>query len=78
MRHSLLLQHRLRNQVLFANQAVYNLIITAGLGWALRTGDVAWQEFFLGAVVAVGVFGTFSAMFVIFYAQASGHMTVYS
>jgi putative membrane protein len=43
--------------VLAANQGVYNLVLAAGLGWAVVTGDFAAKLWFSGAVLCVGLFG---------------------
>ena len=59
--------------VLAGNQGVYNAVIAAGLGWALGTSNpkMAWslQKFFLGSVIAVGLYGAVSARIVVLFVQ---------
>ena len=56
-------------EILYTNQAVYNLVFTAGLAWAARYELVDVQVFLLASVVAVGVFGAVSALQVIWFVQ---------
>ena len=50
-------------KVLAANQGLYNGFLSAGLIWALTLGDAGRTiaVFFLGCVVAAGVFGALTA-----------------
>ena len=61
------------NEILAGNQGVYNAVFAAGLGWSLfgkdRQVTRAVGRFFLIAVIAVGLYGAFSARFTIFFAQ---------
>ena len=59
-------------RALAANQGLYNGFIAAGLGWGLALGGagVPIKIFFLGCVVAAGVFGGFTASRKIFWVQA--------
>ena len=61
------------NEILAGNQGVYNAVFAAGLAWSLFGKDEqvarAVGRFFLVAVIAVGLYGAFSARFSIFFAQ---------
>ena len=61
------------NEILAGNQGVYNAVFAVGLGWSLfgKNEQVtrAVGRFFLIAVIAVGLYGAFSARFTIFFAQ---------
>ena len=43
--------------VLAKNQGLYNGFLAAGLVWGIARGDVPAVQFFLGCVVAAGLFG---------------------
>ena len=57
-----------------ANQGLYNGFLAAGLIWTFFISDLEWQKnvsiFFLGCVLAAGIFGTFTASKKIFFVQA--------
>lgn len=59
--------------VLAGNQGVYNAVIAAGLFWANATKDAvfsrALRRFFLGSVIAVGIYGAVSARIVVLFMQ---------
>lgn len=57
---------------LAANQGLYNGFLAAGLLWGLTLGDAGHQVifFFLGCVVAAGIFGAATVNRRIFYVQA--------
>jgi putative membrane protein len=59
-------------RALAANQGLYNGFIAVGLGWGLALGAAgdAIKIFFLGCVVAAGVFGGLTASRKIFWVQA--------
>lgn len=59
-------------RALAANQGLYNGFIAAGLGWGLVLGDTGHpvKIFFLGCVIAAGVFGGFTASRKILWVQA--------
>lgn len=61
-------------KVLAANQGLYNGFLAAGLIWSLFITDPLWSSnialFFLGCVVAAGLYGGFSASKKIIVAQA--------
>lgn len=56
--------------VLAMNQGLYNGLLAAGLVWALLTGKRDVKLFFLGCVIAAGVFGGITAKPTIFFVQA--------
>jgi putative membrane protein len=56
--------------VLAMNQGLYNGLLAAGLVWALLTGKRDVKLFFLGCVIAAGVFGGITAKPSIFFVQA--------
>ena len=60
------------SRVLAANQGLYNGFLAAGLAWALWLGDDgrAIRLFFLGCVLAAGVFGAATANRRILWVQA--------
>lgn len=57
-------------RVLAANQGLYNGFLALGLVWSYWRGDMALQLFFLGCVLAAGVFGGLSASRKILWVQA--------
>lgn len=58
------------SKVLAANQGLYNGFLAAGLAWGLSTGHVDVQVFFLGCVLAAGVYGAITANARILWVQA--------
>jgi putative membrane protein len=60
------------SQVLAANQGLYNGFLAAGLVWGLiaKTNATAIKVFFLGFVIAAGVFGAATAKPSILFVQA--------
>lgn len=56
--------------VLAANQGLYNGFLAAGLLWGLFSDNRSVQLFFLGCVVAAGVFGGLTAKTSILFTQA--------
>lgn len=57
-------------RVLAANQGLYNGFLALGLVWGYWREDVALQLFFLGCVLAAGVFGGLTASRKILWVQA--------
>lgn len=59
-------------QVLAANQGLYNGFLAAGLAWSLTRGvdGYAIRHFFLGCVIAAGIFGAATVGRKILYVQA--------
>ena len=57
-------------RVLAANQGLYNGFLAVGLAWSYWRGDMALQLFFLGCVLAAGVFGGLTASRKILWVQA--------
>ncbi len=55
---------------LAANQGLYNGFLAAGLVWGLIANRIDVQIFFLGCVIAAGLFGGFTAKRSILYIQA--------
>jgi len=57
---------------LAANQGLYNGFLAAGLVWSLCAGEFAFQlqVFFLGCVIAAGVFGALTVGRAILWVQA--------
>lgn len=59
---------------LAANQGLYNGFLSAGLIWSFFIENPEWkiniQIFFLGCVIAAGVYGALSASKKIFFVQA--------
>jgi putative membrane protein len=57
-----------------ANQGLYNGFLAAGLLWSLFITDGIWSinvaTFFLGCVLAAGLFGAYSVQRTILYVQA--------
>ncbi|MEP1151614.1 MAG: DUF1304 domain-containing protein [Balneola sp.] len=57
-----------------ANQGLYNGFLAAGLIWSFFIPDPIWQNkvasFFLGCVIAAGIFGAITVSKKIFYVQA--------
>lgn len=57
-----------------ANQGLYNGFLAAGLIWSLFITDTDWSinvaTFFLGCVLAAGLFGAYSVQKTILYVQA--------
>ena len=60
------------SKVLAANQGLYNGFLVAGLVWGLCLGAAGTpvKEFFLGCVVAAGVFGALTSSRRILWVQA--------
>jgi putative membrane protein len=58
------------SKVLAANQGLYNGFLAAGLIWGLAGGGQPVEVFFLGCVIAAGVFGALSVSRKILYVQA--------
>jgi putative membrane protein len=60
------------SKVLAANQGLYNGFLAAGLGWGLWRGAEgrATAIFFLGCVIAAGLFGAATASRKILFVQA--------
>jgi putative membrane protein len=60
-------------RVLAANQGLYNGFLAAGLLWGLWQGDAGFQfkVFFLGCVIAAGVYGAWSVSRRILWVQAA-------
>ncbi|MCE7056327.1 DUF1304 domain-containing protein [Algoriphagus sp. AGSA1] len=58
---------------LAANQGLYNGFLVAGLVWSLLISDPVWTDyvaiFFLGCVLAAGIFGALTASKKIFWVQ---------
>lgn len=57
-------------RVLAANQGLYNGFLALGLAWGYWREDMALQLFFLGCVLAAGVFGGLTASRKILWVQA--------
>jgi putative membrane protein len=57
--------------VLAANQGLYNGFLSAGLIWALVTGDASAKLFFLICVSVAGCYGAYSVNKRIFFIQAA-------
>ena len=57
-------------KVLAMNQGLYNGFLAAGLFYSLYRGNVEYQVFFLGCVIAAGVYGGLTAKMSILYLQA--------
>jgi putative membrane protein len=55
---------------LAANQGLYNGFIAAGLAWSVFLGSAPISVFFLGCVIAAGVFGAITVSRKIFWVQA--------
>ena len=53
-----------------ANQGLYNGFLALGLAWGYWREDMALQLFFLGCVLAAGVFGGLTASRKILWVQA--------
>lgn len=58
------------SKVLAANQGLYNGFLAAGLLYGVATGSREFCLFFLGCVVAAGVFGAATVNRRIFFVQA--------
>lgn len=58
------------SKTLAANQGLYNGFLSAGLLWGLVAGNTANQLFFLGCVVAAGVYGAATVGKKILFVQA--------
>lgn len=60
-------------RVLAANQGLYNGFLAAGLLWGLWLGSAGFQfkVFFLGCVIAAGVYGAWSVSKRILWVQAA-------
>lgn len=56
--------------VLAMNQGLYNGFLAAGLIWGLWSGRLDVKLFFLGCVIAAGIFGGLTAKFTIIFTQA--------
>lgn len=61
------------SRVLAANQGLYNGFLAAGLLWGLWLGTAGFQfkAFFLGCVIAAGVYGAWSVSRRILWVQAA-------
>lgn len=61
-----------QTRVLAANQGLYNGFLVAGLAWGLWQGDAGYSVklFFLGCVLAAGLFGAATASRKILFVQA--------
>lgn len=63
-----------KTKVLAANQGLYNGFLAAGLIWSLCISDADWSQnvalFFLGCVLAAGLYGAMTASKRIFFVQA--------
>jgi len=57
-------------RVLAANQGLYNGFLAVGLLWGLGSGQWNVVLFFLGCVVAAGLYGAYSVNKRIFFVQA--------
>ena len=57
------------SKVLAANQGLYNGFLAAGLLWALLADRFDLKLFFLGCVIAAGIFGALTAKPAIFFVQ---------
>lgn len=60
----------LSTQKLAANQGLYNGFLAAGCIWALVSGELSVQFFFLGCIFVAGIFGALSVNRRIFWIQA--------
>ena len=58
-----------QSAALAANQGLYNGFLAAGLIWSVWQPDFARTVFFLGCVIAAGIFGGLSVNRRIFYIQ---------
>lgn len=58
------------SRVLAANQGLYNGFLAAGLIWALIADRFDLKVFFLGCVIAAGIYGAATAKRTILYTQA--------
>ncbi len=58
------------SEVLAANQGLYNGFLAAGLAWGLLSDKRTIQLFFLGCVIAAGIFGGLTAKTSILLTQA--------
>ncbi|MEM9459588.1 MAG: DUF1304 domain-containing protein [Myxococcota bacterium] len=58
------------SKVLAANQGVYNGALAVALLWSVITGQVATTSVLLAFVVAVGIYGAYSAKRSILFVQA--------
>ncbi|HKW37944.1 MAG TPA: DUF1304 domain-containing protein [Burkholderiales bacterium] len=58
------------SKALAANQGLYNGFIAAGLAWSVFLGSEPVAGFFLGCVIAAGVFGAITVSMKIFWVQA--------
>jgi len=56
--------------VLAANQGLYNGFLAAGLIYALLTGSMTFQIFFLTCVIVAGLYGAYSVNRKIFFVQS--------
>jgi putative membrane protein len=63
---------------LAANQGLYNGFLAAGLVWGLWADRRELKLFFLGCVIAAGVFGAATAKFSILYTQALPAMLAFT
>ena len=63
-----------KTKSLAANQGLYNGFLAAGLIWSLIITDEIWSQniamFFLGCVIAAGLYGAISVQRSIFFIQA--------
>ena len=58
------------DEVVAANQGLYNGFLVAGLGWGLVSGEQDLRLFFLGCVVVAGLFGAATVAAQILVVQA--------
>lgn len=65
-------QQAAATKVLAANQGLYNGFLAAGLLWGMSLGSegIEITIFFLGCVIAAGIFGALTASRTILYVQA--------
>lgn len=59
-----------QTKVLAANQGLYNGFLAAGLAWSAATTALPLRAFFLGCVVAAGLYGGATASKKIYFVQA--------
>ncbi len=68
---NLTVQESAASAVLAKSQGLYNGFLAAGLGWGLWTDRRDVKMFFLGCIVAAGVFGALTAKLSILFVQAT-------
>jgi len=59
------------SKVLAANQGLYNGFLAAGLVWGICCGGFTVKAFFLGCVIAAGLFGAATVSRKILFVQAA-------